>query len=182
MRTSAKSRALTAVAAFLAACTAPTPHQELDPAPVWVVDDGNHNGILLRCADASLLPRGASPDDFVEYGFSDLRWMQERRLDAKRVWELLVREHQGVLVVRIHGSLEEAQGTRTLRPMRTTRQSLDQLNSEIWRWVQRDGFVEEQQGEPPTFLVESTMKYSLLNNCRAFTARLVQQLAILDLP
>ncbi len=122
------------------------------------------------------------PHEFVEYGFSDLRWMKERTLDVQRIWELLVREQEGVVVVRLHRSLEDAHFERRMRPMQASRQSLDRLNSEIWRWVRRDGFVERQAGEPPTYLIESTASYSLLNNCRAFTARLLQQLAIPELP
>jgi hypothetical protein len=157
-------------------CAAPRP-DGLQPVPIWVVDDGNHNGIVVSAKDAPLKPSETAATLFVEYGFSDRRWMQERTLTLRRIWELIARKNEGVIVLRVHASLEAATLQRKNHRVLAHPAEFARLSDELWRWVRRDGLVEKHEGPTPTFVIASTHSYSLLNNCRVFTARLLQQLA-----
>ncbi len=163
------------------ACVAPAA-RPTSPVPIWVVDDGNHNGIVMPAEDAPFKPAGTAAGSFVEYGFSDRRWMREGTLSAGRIWELIVGQNEGVIVLRVHECIDDATRERMPRKILARREDFARLSDELWGWVRRDGRVEEHQGAPPTFVIESTHAYSLLNNCRVFTARLLQQLGDSEQP
>lgn len=159
------------------ATTKPQP----DQVPLWVVDDGSHNGIVLPLEVAPVRPDIHSPVPavgarYVEYGFSDRDWMLGRGPTPTHLWDMLLGRGDGVVVVRMHADLDSALEGRKSQPIRTDSAGLRRLGDELGRWIRRDGRIEVLEGEILTFSMESTRQYSLLRNCRKFTSRLLRQL------
>lgn len=162
-------------------CSCATAPAAPDRFPLWVVDDGSHNGIVLPIDSAPVRPDAHSPVPavgarFIEYGFSDRDWMLGRGPTPTHLWDMLLGRGDGVVVVRMHSDLDSALEGRKSRPLHTDSAGLRRLGEELGRWIRRGGRIEVLEGEILTFSMESTRQYSLLLNCRKFTTRLLRQL------
>ena len=147
---------------------------------VFVFDDGSHNGFVMPVSQFPLQFERASGIDplaeaplFVEFGFSDRKWItgQDRSLD--HVLSLLLGEGEGVIAFRFHRSLAgSVPRDGDCHKIMMNREAYTLFVQELLGWLDMTQPVAVTSHADPLYVVASTHPYTLLRNCRHFTERL----------
>ena len=173
------------LACGLVSCIAPfEPSKSGEVLPVWYVDDGVHNAVVLSVDDAPYLPHLTDPSAdpnairYVEYGFSDRRWVLGEDRSLGHVWSLLVNQGEGVVVVRVHPHVESVRAQRFFAELQAKRDHLLAFRAELTSWVKPSSRGWILPSESTMYVVSSTRPYTVKANCREFTDLLLARLGL----
>lgn len=158
--------------------------------PAWYVDDGVHNGLLFRAEDAPFRPYQTDPSPdrrtvrFVEYGYAERSWVLGHGRTPFHLWAITRGTGEGVVVVRVFGTLEDAIEGRSVQQVTLDGARVERLGQFLEGWVspEKERWIIVEQ--PVTYVLSSSRPYSTLkNNCRHFTAEALEamQLDVQDL-
>jgi hypothetical protein len=145
------------------------------PPQLFLVDDGQHNGFLVERRGLRFDPlkdqlgQSTGPR-WVEVALTERDWMLGVDRSTLRALRMLIDPGQAMITYLYHEDLAEAVGSRSLEPIPTTPSGLESWNQFLAQWSDFTAPVERLSGEQVAYLVRSTYPYTLLRNCRVFTA------------
>lgn len=156
-------------------CIAPADSARDDRTDVWLVDDGQHSALLMPREALAFDPLGDHMGESMEYpwvevSLSEREWALGVDRSTLRTLRMLVDPGQAVITYEYHKSLDEGARGRAIRQLAWNRSMLTAWEGFIRRWSDFSHPVERLSGTRPLYFVWSTYPYSLIRNCRAFTA------------
>lgn len=142
---------------------------------VWLVDDGYHNALIAPREAIFFDPLldhmgSAAQHPWVEVSLSERAWVLGIDRSSLRALQMLVDPGQAVITFQYHQSLNAALGSRRVRSWTWADEELTRWNRFLEAWSDLEQPVERLGGSQPVYMVRSSYPYTLLRNCRAFTA------------
>lgn len=157
------------------ACQQTREAAEPSSTEVWLVDDGYHNALILPREALFFDPLldhtgSAAQHPWIEVSLSERAWVLGIDRSSLRALRLLVDPGQAVITFQYHQSLEPALDSRRVQSWTWTKEELTRWNRFVKTWSDLEQPVERLDGSQPVYMVGSSYPYTLLRNCRAFTA------------
>jgi hypothetical protein len=146
---------------------------------VWLVDDGCHTGLLVGTPDLKMNGDEAIATPFanasyIEFGFSERGWALGDKQAISRIIEAPFRDHPGVVLAIPFVSLSDAfQGRRAIR-YEVESEGLHNMMIRIGDWIARPLDAEPSPLGQSIWLLASNRSYTILRNCRYFTASILR--------